>query len=250
MEVLPLLRLIWRRRLALGAGIVVAVALAFAIGSPPAGSSVVAWTRVDLDTTTSQLVKSAPGGADTLPWRASLLVHLMGTDEVRRELARRLSVRPDQVAVVDTRLAIPEVPASIPTAATDAAAVTAAPYVLTLQMPSEFLPMIAVQAAAPEAAGAKRLAAAAVALLEARSSDPTTQFSSIIKTGGVKQTYQGFVVSQVAPIRAKPVTANAMPAKQLGAPLVLFGLWAAAVLLLPGRPRRRRPRAAPAVYSR
>jgi hypothetical protein len=248
MELLPFLRLIWRRRLALGAGIVVALALAVVIGSPPAGSSAVAWTRVDLDTPTSQLVKSAPGGADTLPWRASLLMHLMGTDDVQRELARRLSVRPDQVTVVDTDLALPEVPASMPIEAADAAAVTAAPFVLTLQMPNQFLPIIAVQAAAPDTAGAKRLAAAAVAVLEAQSSDPDTQFSSIIKTGGVKQTYQGFQVSQVAPIRAKPVAATVMPAKQLGVPLFLFCLWAAAVLLLPGRRRRRRrrPRAAPA----
>jgi hypothetical protein len=245
MELLPLLRLIWRRRLALGVGVVVAVALAIVIGAPPAGLSVVAWTRVDVDTPTSQLVKSAPGGADTLPWRASLLVHLMRTDSVQRELAHRLSVRPDQVAVVDPDLAMPEVPASMPIAASDAAAVTVAPYVLTVRMANQFLPVISLEAAAPDGAGAKRLAAAAVALLEAQSSSSDTRYSSIIKTGaGAPETYQGFLVSQVAPIRAKPVVASTMPVKQLGAPLCLFGLWAAAVLLLPGR--RRRPSIAPA----
>jgi hypothetical protein len=245
MELLPLLRLIWRRRLALGAGFVVAVALAIVIGAPPAGSGVIAWTRVDLDTPTSQLVKAAPGGADTLPWRASLLMHQMKTDDVQREIARRLSVPVDQVAVVDPVLALPEVPASMPTAAAEAAAMTVAPYVLTAQMPNEFLPMISLEAAAPDAASAKRLAAAGVAVLEAQSSSPDSRYSSIIKSGGVAQTYQGFQVSQVAPIRAKRVTERTMPAKQIGAPLFLFGLWAAAVLLLPGR-WRRRPRVAPA----
>jgi hypothetical protein len=244
MELLPLLRLIWRRRLALGAGIVVALALGIVIGAPPAGSSAVAWTRVEVDTPTSQLVKSAPGGADTLPWRASLLIHLMRTDAVQHELAQRLSVRPDEVAVVDTDLALPEVPASMPTEASDAASVIVAPYVLTVQMPNQFLPLISLEAAAPDAAGAKRLAAAGVAVLEAQSSNPDTPFSSIIKTGGARQTYQGFLVSQVAPIRAKRVAASVMPVKQIGAPLFLLGLWAAGVLLLPGR--RRRPRVAPA----
>jgi hypothetical protein len=246
MELLPLFRLIWRRRLALGAGIVVAVALAIVIGTPPAGSSAVAWTRVDVDTPTSQLVKSAPGGADTLPWRALLLVHMMRRDEVQREIARRLSVPPDQVAVVDPDLAIPEVPASMPTAASEAASMTVTPYVLTVQMPNQLLPMISLEAAAPDAAGAKRLAAAGAAVLEAQSSSPDSRYSSIIKTGaGAPPTYQGFVVSQVAPIRAKPVAASEMPVKQIGAPLFLLGLWAAAVLLLPGR--RRRPRVAPAI---
>jgi hypothetical protein len=247
MELLPLLRLIWRRRLALGAGIVTAVVLVIVIGAPPGGSSVVAWTRVDVDTAKSQLVKSAPGGADTLPWRASLLIRLMRTDAVQRELAQRLSVRPDEVAVVDTDLASPEIAASMPTAVSDAAAVIVAPYVLTVRMPNEFLPMISVEAAAPDGAGAKRLAAAAVAVLEAQSSTSDTGYSSMIKTGaGAPQTYQGFVLSQMAPMRAKRVVASIMPVKQLGAPLFLFGLWAAGVLLLPGR-RWRRPRAAPAL---
>ena len=46
-------------------------------------------------------MNSAPGGADTLPWRASLLVHLMTTDATQRKLAQRLHVRPDEVVVID-----------------------------------------------------------------------------------------------------------------------------------------------------
>ena len=134
MELLPILRLIWRRRILLGAGLVVSVALALGLGGPPKSSSALAWTRVNLDTPTSQLVNSAPGGADTLPWRASFLIHLMATDATQKRLAQSLHVRPDEVAVVDPALGVPIVPASIPTAASDAAGITVAPYVLTLTL--------------------------------------------------------------------------------------------------------------------
>ena len=243
MELLPLLRLIWRRRLLLGIGLVVAVALAFAIGGPPAGSSAVAWTRLALDTPTSQLVKSAPAGADTLTWRASLLVHQMNTDDVQRQLAGQLGVPPDQLMVVDPALATPEIPASLPTAASDAAAMTVAPYTLTVFTPSLYLPLIAIEAAAPDRAGAERLAAAASDVLESKSSLSAARYESMIKTGGPPATLERYLVEQVAPIRTKPVSADVLPIKQIGAPLFLFALWAAGVLLLPlmlGR-RRRRP---------
>jgi hypothetical protein len=248
MELLAILRAIWRRRLLLGAGLVVAVALAVAVGGPPASSSAVAWTRVNLDTPTSQLVKSAPGGADTLPWRASLLVHLMATDSTRRRLARRLQVRPAEVAVVDSALALPMIPASMPTAAAEAAGMTVAPYVLTVTLTNPFLPMIAIEAAAPDDARARGLAAAAVATLESESSVSDARYSSKVLTGGgVAQKPQQFLVQQVAPIRSKPVAQRVLPAKQIGGPMILFGLWSACVLLLPWLLRRRRPRVVPAV---
>jgi hypothetical protein len=257
MELLPILRLIWRRRLLLGAGLVVSLALALGIGGPPPSSSALAWTRVNLDTPTSQLVNAAPGGADTLPWRASLLVHLMATDATQRQLAQRLHVRPDEVVVDDTALKLPIVPASIPAAAAEAAQVTRAPYVLTIALTNPMLPTIAIEAAAPEGAGAKRLAAAGVAILESQASLSDARYSSKILTGGgfaLKR--QPFVVHQVAPIRAKPVTQRVISPKQIGPPLFLLALWTAAALLLPGgrlsagagrvnppRPRRRAPAA-------
>jgi len=248
MELLPILRLIWRRRILLGAGLVVSVALALGLGGPPKSSSVLAWTRVNLDTPTSQLVNSSPGGADTLPWRASFLIHLMATDATQKRLAQSLHVRPDEVAVVDPALGVPIVPASIPTAASDAAGITVAPYVLTLTLPTVTLPTIAIEAAAPDRAGAKRLAAAAVAVLESQSSLSADRFSSKILTGGgVVLKRQPFLVEQVAPIRAKRVTERVISPKQIGPPVLILVLWTAGALLLPGRLHRRRPRVAPAV---
>jgi hypothetical protein len=246
MELLPILRLIWRRRLLLGAGLVASVALALGIGGPPASSSALAWTRVNLDTPESQLVDASPRGADTLPWRASFLSHLMATDATQRRLAERLDVRPEDVVVVDPALELPIVPASVPTAASEAAKITAAPYVLTLTLPTLSLPTIAVQAAAPDRAGAKRLAAAAVDILESQSSMSDAGYASKILTGGgVALKRQQFVVQQVAPIRAKPVTERVLSPKQVGGPLVLLALWTAAALLLPGRPSAGAGRASP-----
>jgi hypothetical protein len=248
MELLAILRLIWRRRLLLGAGLAVSVALALGIGGPPPSSNAVAWTRVNLDTPTSQLVASAPGGADTLPWRASLLVHLMATDSTQRRLAQRLHVRPNDVVVVDPALALPIVPASIPTAASDAAGMTVAPYVLTVTRTNPLLPTIAIEAAARDGARARQLATAAVAVLESQSSVSDARYSSKILTGGgVALKPQQFQVEQVAPIRAKPVAERVVSAKQIGGPMVLLALWSAGALLLPGFLRCRRPRVAPAV---
>lgn len=243
MELLPFFHLVWRRRVLLGVGLVGAVALAAAIGSPPASPSAVAWTRVALDTPTSQLVASAPAGADTLTWRASLLVRLMNGDQVQQRLARRLGVSPDKVMVVDPGLATPEVPASLPTAASDTAAMTVAPYTLTVFMPSIYLPLIAIEAAAPDRAGAERLAAAAAGILESQSSLSGARYESMIKTGGATPTLERFLVQRVAPVRTKPVSASVVPVKQIVAPVCLFAVWAGGVWLLPlvlGR-RRRRP---------
>lgn len=239
MEVLPFIRTLWRRRRLVGLGAVVALVVALAAGGSTPTSSAVAWTRVTLDTPTSQLVKSAPGGASTLPWRASLVAHLLGTDAAQRQLARQLGVRPDQVVVVDRALADPKVPASMPDRAAEAAAVTVAPYVLSVYLRNPMLPLISVEAAAPDRAAAERLAAAAVAVLKSQGS-PGGRYASPVETGGgVAQTLQAFVVEQVAPVRAKTVTASALPMKAVVAPIVLFALWCAFLVLAPLLPGRR-----------
>jgi hypothetical protein len=242
MEVLPLLLRLWRRRLALAAGALMAIALAVAIGPPPPRSHAVAWTRLVLDTPTSQLVKSSPSGADSLAWRASLLTHLMETDATQRQLAQRLGVRPDQVAVVDPVLAEPLVAASAPQKAADVAAVVGAPYVLTVSVTSSTLPMISIEAAAPKAAGAKRLADAAVDIFKAQAPSDGAYVSPIPTGEGVRK-FQPFVVQDAAVLRVKTVLTSQVPVKTVGAPAALLLLWCAFVLLLPGGPRRR-PRAA------
>lgn len=238
MELIPLLRLLWARRVALAGGVVLALALAVVVGMPSSASSAVAWTRVGLDTPRSQLIASMPPGADTLPWRASLLTHLMTTDETRGLLAQRLGLPPDQVAVVDPILSTPLIPASMPTKASTAAAPTV-PYLLKLSVKDPSLPVISIEAAAPDRAGALSLARAAVAILESQASSEGT-YASLIPSANARR-LQPFLVQPVADLRVKPVVSAVMPIKRLGAAVVVLGLWFAAVLLLP---RRRAPAAA------
>jgi hypothetical protein len=245
MELVPLLRLVWRRKLILGIGFMVAVAAAIGIGAGPPAASEVAWTRVALDTPKSELLQSAPSGADTLAWRASLLVHLMGTDAVGRDLAQRLHVRPYEVAVMDTELSVPQAPASMPVRAATAASTTAAPYVLTVEVPDPTLPLISIEAAAPTRDGAVRLAAASSAWLTAQSSLTDSPYSSMILTGGgTALKRQRFLVQQVAPIRVKRLTQRQVPMKPIAAAVLILALsWTAALLgprVLPRRPRMAR----------
>ena len=240
MEILPVLRLIWRRRLPLAAGVFGAVAILVALGGtkPVTTPSAVAWTGVALDTPKSQLVDVAPSGADTLAWRASLLTHLMATESSTQELARRLGVGNDQVTVVDPALALPLVPTAMAQAAATASQ-TVAPYVLTVSVESDTLPVISIEAAAPHRADAERLADAAVAVLESQAS-PGGHFISQIVTGGKGFRRQAFVVEQVAPVRVKLLQATALPIKAIGASFFVFLVWSAGVLVLPGLSRRIR----------
>jgi hypothetical protein len=242
-EVLPVLRVLWHRRRLLAAGAVITAALVVVFGRPQPSSSAVASTRITLDTPSSQLVAAAPGGADTLPWRALLLSHLMATESSRRQLAQRLGVGNDKVTVFDTALSRPDVPATMPQRAADAAAVTGAPYVLTVSLPSDALPLISIHATAPDRPGAIRLAEAAVAVLEAQSSRGGTYKSPILTDAAYSPRLQSFVVSQVEPVHVKRIAASTPPIKRLAAIFFLFVAWCASVLFLRrlGRARKIAP---------
>ncbi len=219
MEILPTLRAIWPRRLPLAGGILVSLGMILMVlavlvtlggRKPVTTPSAVAWTTIALETPQSQLVAVAPPGADTLTWRASLLIHLMASESSVQELARRLGVGRDQVVVVDPALATPMVPTATAQAAAKAASHNAAPYALTVFAGKSILPLISIEAAAPDRAGAVRLAGAAVAVLESQAS-PRGTFSSPIATGGKDFSRQPFMVGQVAPVRVELLPALASP---------------------------------------
>jgi hypothetical protein len=236
MEILPILRLIWRRRFLVAAGVAGAVAVLVALGgtTPATTTGAVAWTRLTLDTPRSQVVAAAPPGGATLAWRASLLSHLLASETLKQELARRLGVPSDQVAVADPALALPTKPTDTAVGASKAAAAIVAPYVVTILIPNNSLPIISLEAAGPDRSSAARLAGAAVAVLQSQAS-PAGRFGSLIMTGlGVGGlTRQGFVVEQIAPVRVQLVSSSSLPIKPIGASLFIFVLWCAGVLLLP-----------------
>jgi hypothetical protein len=239
MEVLGLLQVLWRRRLALALGAIAAVAAAVAIGTSPPTSYGVGWARVVLDTPESQEVDTKPSGADTLPWRASLLVHLLSGDRQKRDLARRLGIPVGDLAIIDPELSAPEATASLPSAAAKLAGIDPAPYVLTVYRSTDLLPMISIEGAAPDTAKAARLVRAAVDTLKSEG-HPTLRVRSPTGPDGSpellpvdRSSLQGFVVDDVTPVRARPVASGRSPIVPLMAALALLTFWAFVVVAVP-----------------
>src|SRR5919199_1890517 len=190
MELVRVVRLLWRRRIALAAGFVAAAALAVV------------------------------GGRTTLAWRAALLSHLLAAGTGRQALARRIGVPVDQLAVVDQELAAPAVPSSLPKAVS-AAIVPRAPYAVSVSMPNGAVPIIAIEAYAPDRSGAVRLARASAQLLQSQSSPDA-----------VGPGVQPLVIESAAPIHARTLSGGG-PLRRAAVFVLLWGLWTAAVALGP-----------------
>jgi hypothetical protein len=226
--------------------VVLAVGALVGLGGtrPVTNTGAIAWTRVALDTPRSQLVDTAPEGVSTLTWRAATMMHLLATDESQAEIARRLGVRPDLVAVVDGSFNTPLRPTSLALSATEAGAVIGAPNVLTVYIPDYSMPVISLEAAAPDVAGAKRLADVAVEVLQSSGSNGGAYRSRIATGGEASEQRQQFNVTSIAEVRAKAVSETLPPMKAIAASLFVLGAWTAAVFAvayLRRRPHRRLP---------
>jgi hypothetical protein len=212
MEVIIFLRLLGQRKIRVGIGAVVALAVAVGLGGSPTAPSGFAKTHVLIDTPRSELVANASVGMDSLWWRATLMAMRLGTDPARQQMAREIQVPVGQIAVTDLELTVPNVPAALPVAATQAATVTPQPYVLTVQT-DDVLPIVWIQAAAPDRAGAVRLAQAAVHALQAGASPRDTP------------QVQGLNIEQVNPIDAIEIPGGAGRSTMAAIALVIFVLW-------------------------
>jgi hypothetical protein len=220
MEVIAVLRLLWRRRLLVVLGAALAVGAALLVGGNPVPDSGFAATRVAIDTPKSQLVTDAPLGSDSLPWRATLLATLLGTESAREQVARDAGIRTDQLAMVELELTAPPVAASLPRAAVKASNATTEPYVLTVHT-DDVLPLIEIETHAPDRAGAARLAEAAVAALQSGASPRDTT------------DLQGLSIERVGAIEAITIPGGAGRAKLAGVAMVVFVLWCSALTLIP-----------------
>lgn len=242
MELLPILRLLWRRRFPLAVGAVVALALLIGTGgtTPVTTKSAVAWTTVALDTQQSQLVDIAASGGSTLAWRAALLGDLMMTSRSTQDIARRMGVSSDQVLVSESDLTLPLVPTAMANAAANAATDPTAPYMLSVFTKDDTLPVISLNATATTPSGATALANAAVAELQTHAS-PGGTFSSKIVTGTKGLELQPLVINQVSPTRVKVLTSSSLPTKTIAMSFLVFVAWFAGSLLAPRLLRRIRP---------
>jgi len=239
-ELLIIGRTLWRHRVLVAVGLALAVAVVLKMGSAPESSSASATTRVLADTAKSTLLYPAPLGAETTGWRARQAIELMLTEARTRRLAQLAGVPDDQLFVFDPLLQGPMAAASLPRrAAKSAAGATAgAPFQIALTYDLR-MPMIGIEAAAPDRATAARLADAAATLLE--------QDSSSLENKDV----QGLSFTRYSPIKTRVLHAGGGRVMAIAAAFMLFVLWCTGLAMLAivhdrmrARPRRARKIAA------
>jgi hypothetical protein len=163
MELVTILRELWRLRvLVIVAGLIallVGFAVAFRLPSLESRKYEVGVATASLlvDTPNSQVVEVAPKGSDTLGVRANLIANLMAEGVVKTAIAERAGIAPEKLEGVAESAGGPPVV----TGASKADA-----HVLTTRVVSTFdgdrLPIIEIEAQAPDAAQAAKLADAAI----------------------------------------------------------------------------------------
>jgi hypothetical protein len=231
MELVALLRILWRYRIATLAGAGIAVALGvMALRSGSTSSVGVASLRVLLDTPKSQTVDVDPKNAWTLEWRAALLADLAPGGTVRGRVLRELHIPAGQLNVTTPDFAAPPVPFPLPVHAIKAATGGPEPYQLVVSYAS-YLPIMGLDASAPTKAEAARVANAAADALRAEAATDRAPDSR-------------FVVDDMGPVQAKQIVNHP---RKIIAPLVtmvVFLMWCSALTVFAAVARRRRHRRA------
>ena len=234
MELVAIVRVLWDRKVIVALGAFVAVAAGVLAGQASSqgslgGASWVGSARLLLDTQDSQLVTSAPVGADTLAMRAALLGDTLSTDGGRATVADAAGVPETELIVLGPSTRI-EPPVGTPLVARTAAAGAAsrARYVVEV-FADQLSPVIAIEAHAPDRAGAATLVQAAAAALR-----------SSLRVHDASQS-RGFVLDTVSTIRTKHrVSASHRELLMLASTVVTFGVWCGSIVLCAGITRSRR----------
>jgi hypothetical protein len=167
MDAVTILREFWRCRLAVGVAAVVAIlvgfALTYTVSLPPKSRKYevgIASSRILVDTPNSQVVTVEPRGLDTLGARARVLANVMTEGEIKTIIAGDAGLNPSELhAGVESAGVLP--------ADLSAAAGNQGAYLLTARPATDPdndpLPIVEIEAQAPDSAAAARLADAAVA---------------------------------------------------------------------------------------
>ena len=170
MELLAVARTLWRRRVLIAAGALVAALAAIltthSIVSllPPKLASRqqvvgVAQSRLFVDTARSQITGATAPGADTIVTRASLAANLLTSPDAHRALARDAGVPVGSFEVIGPAAVTPTVNTELAQRTSLAAAAPRAPYALAIETDS-VLPIVAIHVTGPDAGPARRLARA------------------------------------------------------------------------------------------
>ncbi len=231
MELVAILRLLWRHRvLVLVAGLVavlVGLSTSFRIGLPPKLESRhyqvgIGSATALVDTPHSQVVDLGPDtGADiaTLSARASLLASLMTSSPLKDQIARRAGIDANEL---DTAApdAVTGESADVVLKGKDQTAHVLKAAIANLE--SGQIPIISVSTQAPDAAGAARLADASVKVLQ----------SHILTTAGTDNVPERrrVVVRALGPARSTTVSRGPSPIVGLGVGLLIFGVGCGAIV--------------------
>lgn len=171
----------------------------------------------------------------TLLLKAPLLADQLGTESHGAQLAERVGIPRDQLAI-----RVPAydgvAPDPIPNAveASQVASGSAAPNVLLVRVADPQLPLITISAQAPDADRAAAIVTAAVALLNKSVADATPPHA---------RPDAKILVQQLGPVRAKQVAARTKRVVAIAAGLLTFVFGCCALIVVTGITRARRRRA-------
>ena len=240
MELVALLRILWRRRLLVLAGAAVVILLGAHLLGGKSSSSGLASLRLVIDTSQSQLahVGKVTSNELELAPRASMLADMVTTEGATARIAGAAGVPADELSITNPALTNPTVGTPLPVAIGSNLPVM--PYTVSVGSVVDELPIIEVDATAPDAKTAARLVSSTAKELQA-AADPDPAGSDVA---------DHMAVRAVSVPKMKTVVLRTRHLMALMAVVVVFVLWCCLVVVLPSRwiprrrPRRRRPRVA------
>lgn len=225
-ELVGFFRVLKRHRLLVVLGALLAIAPAVLMLKSGKTTRVgIAQSRVVLDTTESEILSAKVVGADSLPWRASILAELLRDDQWLRHLSAQMGIRPQELTVVVPDLLAPEAVTPLSERALDAATSSPEPYIVGLQTTGT-LPIVVISTSAPTAERAGALAKAAASTIRAAAKAPA----------GTPDV-QPYIVQDFGPVRTRTVVNGP---RRIVAPImtvVLFAGWCFALVLVSGARR-------------
>jgi hypothetical protein len=231
MGLVGLLHVLWRRRIAVAIGILLAAGVAvLGIQRGSGAASASSLNQVLIDTPSSLVADARARGAMTIYTRARLIGNLIATDGARSAIADRAGIDAAELAVAAPGSGAP--PEAITPLAEQAIEVARprAPYLVSVEVAPE-LPILTIAAAAPTREQAEKLGAATIAALP----------------GVARAAPGGGSAVAIEPLGQPEVTLKPAPkgrAKVVIEAMMLLLFWCIGCVVLDGAARRRRGRAA------
>lgn len=246
MDLITILRALWRGRLLVALATVVAVLAGLVVayrvtpGLPPKLESrqyhvALGTVNVLVDTPDSQVIDLSPSGADAVSTRATLLASLISTSPIKDEISARVGIPSDRLVVLGPQAGA--APASAAPSGTKAAVAADGRRANIISIRTdETLPVISIDTQAPTGEEAIRLADGAAAGLQ-------DYLATVVKSQKVPLSRRLVLRTLGTPEVGVSVRG---PRKIYGVVLALFLLVAfcAAIVLLPGIARALRAAAA------